>query len=46
MNEKRMRELLHDARNELCLYCGKYTESYLGACDGCKWASGQEWQTL
>ena len=26
-----------DCRNELCLYCGKYKERHLGACDGCRW---------
>lgn len=26
-----------DCRNELCLYCGKYKERYIGACDGCRW---------
>ena len=28
---------LKNARNELCLKCGKYHEAYDGACDGCKW---------
>lgn len=28
---------LRDCRNELCLKCGKYTESYKGACKGCRW---------
>lgn len=28
---------LSDCRNELCLRCGKYKESHLGACDGCRW---------
>lgn len=26
-----------DARNELCLKCGKYPEAHKGACDGCRW---------
>ena len=26
-----------DARNELCLSCGKYREAHKGACDGCRW---------
>jgi hypothetical protein len=26
-----------DARNELCLKCGRYRESHNGACDGCRW---------
>ena len=29
---------LQNARNELCLKCGKYTNSHLGECDNCKWA--------
>lgn len=29
--------LFRELRDELCLYCGKYTEQHLGACDGCKW---------
>ena len=28
---------LKDCVNELCFKCGKYHESYLGACDGCRW---------
>ena len=27
----------HEARNELCLLCGKYKEAHHGACDSCKW---------
>ena len=26
-----------DARNELCLKCGRYREAHIGACDGCMW---------
>ena len=26
-----------DLRNELCLKCGRYHESHLGACNDCKW---------
>ena len=26
-----------DARNELCLKCGRYREAHKGACDGCRW---------
>ena len=26
-----------DARNELCLKCGRYREAHTGACDGCRW---------
>lgn len=32
-----MRSDLKDCVNELCLKCGNYHESYLGACDGCRW---------
>lgn len=28
---------LRDCRNELCLKCGKYENSHLGACNGCRW---------
>lgn len=35
-NSKLQKEL-NDCRNELCLKCGNYRESYLGACDGCRW---------
>ena len=31
------RKELHDAKNELCLFCGKYREAHNGACDGCRW---------
>lgn len=27
----------NDLRNDLCLACGKYSEAYSGACDGCRW---------
>ena len=26
-----------EARNELCLKCGRYHEAHNGACDGCRW---------
>ena len=26
-----------DLRNELCLKCGEYKRSHLGACYGCRW---------
>lgn len=26
-----------DARNELCLKCGRYHEAHNGACNGCRW---------
>ena len=31
------RKELHDAKNELCLFCGNYREAHNGACDGCRW---------
>lgn len=38
----RMADNLHDCVNELCLKCGAYHESYLGACDGCRWKAVKE----
>ena len=32
-----VRKELHEAKNELCLFCGKYREAHNGACDGCRW---------
>ena len=32
-----LRKELKDCRNELCLRCGDYHRSHLGACDGCRW---------
>ena len=29
-----------DARNELCIKCGRYHEAHNGACDGCRWKKG------
>jgi chromosome segregation ATPase len=31
------RKKANDARNELCLKCGRYHEAHNGACDGCRW---------
>ena len=28
---------MKNARNELCLKCGRYRDAHKGACDGCKW---------
>ena len=36
LNSKLQRDF-NDCRNELCLRCGNYLESYLGACEGCRW---------
>lgn len=33
----RLKEELHDMKNELCQYCGKFKQAHEGACDGCKW---------
>ena len=33
---------LKDCVNELCLKCGAYHESNLGACDGCRWKAVKE----
>ena len=37
-----IRAELRDCVNELCLKCGNYHESYLGACDGCRWKTVKE----
>ena len=33
---------LKDCVNELCLKCGQYKQSHLGACDGCRWKKVKE----
>jgi hypothetical protein len=33
----RLKEELHDMKNELCQYCGKFKHAHEGACDGCRW---------
>lgn len=33
----RLKEELHDMKNELCQHCGKYKNAHEGACDGCRW---------
>ena len=40
---KRLQREVNHCRNELCLKCGNYRESYLGACDGCRFRFGGEW---
>ena len=40
--QRLQREVKH-CRNELCLRCGNYHESYLGACDGCRFRRCGEW---
>jgi predicted outer membrane protein len=36
------RKKANDARNELCLKCGRYHEAHNGACDGCRWGDVTE----
>lgn len=33
---------LYDCVNELCLKCGQYKQSHLGACDDCRWKKVKE----
>lgn len=35
---------LENCRNELCLKCGNYHQSYAGACDGCRYRRDGEWR--
>lgn len=28
---------MHEMKNELCQYCGKYKMAHEGACDDCRW---------
>jgi len=46
MKEKirRLQRELKQARNELCLKCGNYHESYAGACDWCRYKHDGEWR--
>ena len=41
---KRLQSELRNCRNELCLKCGQYKQSHLGACDDCKYRRGGEWE--
>lgn len=34
-------DALQDARNELCLRCGKYRDAHNVACDGCRWKDAE-----
>jgi len=45
LNEKieRLQRELKQARNELCLKCGQYKQSHLGACDDCRYRHDGEW---
>lgn len=40
----RLRSELKNCRNELCLKCGNYHESYAGACDDCRYRHCGEWE--
>lgn len=35
---------LKNCRDELCLRCGSYENAHLGACDGCRYRKGGEWE--
>lgn len=37
MTNKELLKELRNCRNELCLKCGRYRESHLGACDDCRY---------
>jgi hypothetical protein len=37
MTNKELLKELENCRNELCLKCGAYRESHLGACDDCRY---------
>lgn len=41
---KRLQNEVKHCRNELCLKCGNYNYAYIGHCDGCRFASGGEWE--
>ena len=41
---RRLQSELKNCRNEFCLMCGNYHESYAGACDGCRFKRGGEWE--
>ena len=40
----RIERELKQCRNELCLKCGQYKDAHLGACDGCRYRHGGEWE--
>lgn len=39
---ERLKRELQNCRDELCLHCGNYKRSHLGACNGCRWKDGDE----
>ena len=40
----RLQKEVRHCRNELCQKCGNYKYEYIGACDGCRFAHGGEWE--
>ena len=41
---KRLQSELKNCRNEFCLKCGNYHQSYAGACDWCRYRRNGEWE--
>ena len=41
---RRLQSELKNCRNEFCLKCGNYHQSYAGACDWCRYRNGGEWE--
>ncbi len=41
-----LRRELKQARNELWLKCGNYREEHNGACNGCRYQRGGEWEKI
>lgn len=41
---QRLQSELKNCRNEFCLKCGNYHQSYAGACDDCRYRRGGEWE--
>jgi len=41
---KRLQNEVKRCRNELCLKCGCYKESHIGACDDCRFRHDGEWR--
>lgn len=41
---KRLQNEVRHCRNELCLKCGSYREAHKGACNGCRFRHGGEWE--
>ena len=39
-----LQQELRNCRGDLCLNCGKYMTAHLGACDGCRYRRGGEWE--